>query len=79
VKPKGAMYAFPRLDSKRFGLRDDERLVLDLLKDKKILLVQGTAFNWPEPDHLRVVFLPHKEDLQRALLAFGDFLEYYRQ
>ncbi|WP_412498497.1 pyridoxal phosphate-dependent aminotransferase [Shewanella indica] len=79
VKPKGAMYAFPRLDSKRFGLRDDERLVLDLLKDKKILLVQGTAFNWSEPDHLRVVFLPHKEDLQRALLAFGDFLEYYRQ
>lgn len=79
VKPKGAMYAFPRLDSKRFGLRDDERLVLDLLKEKKILLVQGTAFNWPEPDHLRVVFLPHKEDLQRALLAFGDFLEYYRQ
>ena len=79
VKPKGAMYAFPRLDSKRFGLRDDERLVLDLLKEKKILLVQGTAFNWPEPDNLRVVFLPHKEDLQRALLAFGDFLEYYRQ
>ncbi|MBO2595334.1 pyridoxal phosphate-dependent aminotransferase [Shewanella algae] len=79
VKPKGAMYAFPRLDSKRFGLRDDERLVLDLLKEKKILLVQGTAFNWPEPDHLRVVFLPHKEHLQRALLAFGDFLEYYRQ
>ncbi|WP_335918382.1 pyridoxal phosphate-dependent aminotransferase [Shewanella algae] len=79
VKPKGAMYAFPRLDSKRFGLRDDERLVLDLLKEKKILLVQGTAFNWPEPDHLRVVFLPHKEDLQRALLAFSDFLEYYRQ
>ncbi|MGB2518876.1 pyridoxal phosphate-dependent aminotransferase [Shewanella algae] len=79
VKPKGAMYAFPRIDSKRFGLRDDERLVLDLLKEKKILLVQGTAFNWPEPDHLRVVFLPHKEDLQRALLAFGDFLEYYRQ
>lgn len=79
VKPKGAMYAFPRLDSKRFDLRDDERLVLDLLKDKKILLVQGTAFNWSEPDHLRVVFLPHKEDLQRALLAFGDFLEYYRQ
>ncbi|WP_345844940.1 pyridoxal phosphate-dependent aminotransferase [Shewanella algae] len=79
VKPKGAMYAFPRIDSKRFDLRDDERLVLDLLKEKKILLVQGTAFNWPEPDHLRVVFLPHKEDLQRALLAFGDFLEYYRQ
>ncbi|ABL99903.1 pyridoxal phosphate-dependent aminotransferase [Shewanella amazonensis] len=78
-KPKGALYAFPKLDPKRFNLRDDERLVLDLLKEKKILLVQGSAFNWPEPDHLRVVFLPHKEDLEKALGAFGEFLENYRQ
>ncbi|QSX35230.1 pyridoxal phosphate-dependent aminotransferase [Shewanella avicenniae] len=78
-KPKGAMYAFPKLDAKRFSIRDDERLVLDLLKEKKILLVQGTAFNWPEPDHMRVVFLPYKEDLQRALFAFGDFLSHYHQ
>ncbi|MGI2170942.1 pyridoxal phosphate-dependent aminotransferase [Shewanella sp. MF05960] len=78
-KPKGALYAFPKLDMKKFNLRDDERLVLDLLKTKKILLVQGTAFNWPEPDHLRVVFLPHKADLTKALNEFGDFLEDYRQ
>ncbi|QDF75383.1 MULTISPECIES: pyridoxal phosphate-dependent aminotransferase [Shewanella] len=78
-KPKGALYAFPKLDAKKFNLRDDERLVLDLLKEKKILLVQGTAFNWPEPDHLRVVFLPHKEDLQKALVEFGDFLSSYSQ
>ncbi|MCL1112696.1 MULTISPECIES: pyridoxal phosphate-dependent aminotransferase [Shewanella] len=78
-KPKGALYAFPKLDMKKFNIRDDERLVLDLLKTKKILLVQGSAFNWPEPDHLRVVFLPHKEDLSKALREFGDFLEDYRQ
>ncbi|KIO35374.1 pyridoxal phosphate-dependent aminotransferase [Shewanella sp. cp20] len=78
-KPKGALYAFPKLDAKKFNLRDDERLVLDLLKEKKILLVQGTAFNWPEPDHLRVVFLPHKEDLNKALVEFGDFLSTYSQ
>ena len=78
-KPKGALYAFPKLDMKKFNLRDDERLVLDLLKEKKLLLVQGTAFNWAEPDHMRVVFLPHKEDLQKALGDFGDFLESYKQ
>lgn len=78
-KPKGALYAFPKLDMKKFNLRDDERLVLDLLRDKKILLVHGTAFNWPEPDHLRVVFLPYKEDLTKALTEFGNFLETYKQ
>ena len=78
-KPKGALYAFPKLDMKKFNLRDDERLVLDLLKTKKILLVQGSAFNWPEPDHLRVVFLPHKEDLAKAITELGNFLEDYRQ
>ncbi|MDX1280899.1 pyridoxal phosphate-dependent aminotransferase [Shewanella colwelliana] len=78
-KPKGALYAFPKLDAKKFNLRDDERLVLDLLKEKKILLVQGSAFNWPEPDHLRVVFLPHKEDLEKALGDFGEFLDTYCQ
>ena len=78
-KPKGALYAFPKLDMKKFNLRDDDRLVFELLKQKKILLVQGTAFNWPEPDHLRVVFLPHKEDLTKALNEFGNFLEDYRQ
>ncbi|MCF1428855.1 MAG: pyridoxal phosphate-dependent aminotransferase [Shewanella sp.] len=78
-KPKGALYAFPKLDAKKFNLRDDERLVLDLLNEKKILLAQGTTFNWPEPDHLRVVFLPWKEELQKALTEFGHFLETYSQ
>ncbi|WP_028108901.1 pyridoxal phosphate-dependent aminotransferase [Ferrimonas futtsuensis] len=77
--PKGAMYAFPRLDVKKFNLMDDEKLVLDLLMQEKILLVQGTAFNWPEPDHLRFVFLPHIEDLEKALDKFEQFLSRYRQ
>ncbi|SHI18747.1 pyridoxal phosphate-dependent aminotransferase [Ferrimonas marina] len=78
-QPKGAMYAFPKLDVKRFNLVDDEKLVLDLLMQEKILLVQGTAFNWPEPDHLRIVFLPHLEDLDRAMDKFEHFLHRYRQ
>ncbi|MCG9731575.1 pyridoxal phosphate-dependent aminotransferase [Shewanella sp. Isolate13] len=77
--PKGALYAFAKLDQKKFNLRDDERLVLDLLKDRKILLVQGSAFNYPEPDHVRVVFLPYKEELTKALSEFGDFLDTYKQ
>ncbi|MCL1137357.1 pyridoxal phosphate-dependent aminotransferase [Shewanella pneumatophori] len=77
--PKGALYAFAKLDQKKFNLRDDERLVLDLLKDRKILLVQGSAFNYPEPDHVRVVFLPYKEELTKALSEFGDFLGNYKQ
>ncbi|WP_299009568.1 pyridoxal phosphate-dependent aminotransferase [uncultured Shewanella sp.] len=79
TKPKGALYAFPKFDNKKFNIRDDERLVLDLLKEKKILLAQGTAFNWPEPNHLRVVFLPYKEELEKALTDFGDFMSEYRQ
>ncbi|MBY6106544.1 pyridoxal phosphate-dependent aminotransferase [Ferrimonas balearica] len=78
-KPRGAMYAFPKLDVKKFNLIDDEKLVLDLLMQEKILLVQGTAFNWPEPDHLRVVFLPHLEDLDKAMDKFEQFLGRYRQ
>lgn len=77
--PKGALYAFAKLDQKKFNLRDDERLVLDLLKDRKILLVQGSAFNYPEPDHVRVVFLPYKEELTKALSEFGEFLGNYKQ
>lgn len=77
--PKGALYAFAKLDQKKFNLRDDERLVLDLLKERKILLVQGSAFNYPEPDHVRVVFLPYKEELTKALSEFGDFLGSYKQ
>ena len=74
VKPKGALYLFPRLDPKVYPVDDDEQLVLELLRSKHILLVQGTAFNWPAPDHLRVVFLPRREELASAIDKLGDFL-----
>ncbi len=79
VKAKGALYMFPRLDTERFGIRDDEQFVMDLLKEKKLLLVQGTGFNWFKPDHFRVVFLPVKDDLIDAMTRLGDFLSSYRQ
>jgi alanine-synthesizing transaminase len=79
VKPKGALYLFPRIDVQRFGIRDDQRFVLDLLMEQKILLVQGTGFNWPEPDHFRVVFLPSTEDLRTAMQRLGTFLADYSQ
>jgi len=73
VKPKGALYLFPKVEVKRFGIRDDQRFILDLLAQEKVLLVQGTGFNWPEPDHFRIVFLPGVEILQSAL----DRVEYF--
>ena len=79
VLPKGALYLFPKLDIKRFNITNDERLVLDLLRQEQILLVQGTAFNWPEPDHLRIVFLPREEELSDAVTRFSRFLSSYRQ
>ncbi|WP_163558823.1 pyridoxal phosphate-dependent aminotransferase [Halomonas sp. NO4] len=79
VKAKGALYAFPRLDPKVFNIRDDQQLVLDLLLQEKILLVQGTAFNWPEPDHVRIVTLPWADQLGDALDRFARFLSRYRQ
>lgn len=79
VKPKGALYLFPKLDRKRFNLQNDEKLVLDLLKAKQLLLVQGTAFNWPTPDHLRTVFLPRMEDLKESIDKLESFLAKYRQ
>ncbi|MBV1906937.1 MAG: pyridoxal phosphate-dependent aminotransferase [Pseudomonadales bacterium] len=79
VKPKGAMYLFPKLDTKKFNITDDEKFVFDLLQHEKILLVHGTAFNWPEPDHFRMVFLPHEEDLIDVIKRLGKFLETYQQ
>jgi len=79
VKPKGAMYMFPKLDVKKFNIVDDQKLVFDLLKSEKILLVHGTAFNWPEPDHVRIVTLPHAHDLTNAIGRFGKFLDTYSQ
>ncbi len=79
VKPKGALYLFPRLDPKRFGIVDDTRFTLDLLKEKHILVVQGTGFNWPTPDHFRIVFLPDDETLTLAAHGLREFLSWYRQ
>nr|WP_298378453.1 pyridoxal phosphate-dependent aminotransferase [uncultured Halomonas sp.] len=79
VKANGALYAFPRLDPKVFNIQDDEKLVLDLLLQEKILLVQGTAFNWPSPDHVRIVTLPWADQLEDALDRFARFLSRYRQ
>jgi len=79
VKPKGALYAFPRLDPEVYPIADDERFVLDLLRAEKLLVVQGTGFNWPTPDHIRIVTLPRVADLEDALERFGRFLAGYRQ
>ena len=79
VKPKGALYLFPRLDPKRYNIYDDEKLVLDFLLQEKVLLVQGTAFNWPDPDHLRVITLPRAEDLETVITKLERFLSRYQQ
>lgn len=79
TKPKGAFYVFPKIDTRRFNIKSDTRFIYDLLRAKKVLLVQGTGFNWPEPDHFRIVFLPPLEDLREALNLIGDFLKDYRQ
>lgn len=79
VKPKGALYAFPRLDPKVHKIKDDRQMVLDLLRAEKIMIVHGTGFNWPEPDHFRLVTLPYKEDLADAVTRIGRFLDGYSQ
>ena len=79
VKPMGALYAFPRLDPEVYDIHDDTKMMLDLLLQEKILLVQGTGFNWPDPDHFRVVTLPHAEDLAEAIERLGNFLASYKQ
>jgi alanine-synthesizing transaminase len=79
VKPRGALYLFPKLDVRRFNITSDERFTLDLLRQEKILVVQGTGFNWPEADHFRIVFLPRVEDLEHAIGRIEHFLHGYRQ
>ncbi|MGW7579927.1 pyridoxal phosphate-dependent aminotransferase [Kitasatospora sp. NPDC054768] len=79
VKPKGALYAFARLDPAVHRIVDDERFVLDLLLREKIHVVQGTGFNWPRPDHFRFVTLPRADDLETAVNRIGRFLATYRQ
>jgi alanine-synthesizing transaminase len=79
VKPKGALYCFPKIDVKRFNITDDEKFVLDLLRDQRLLLVHGTGFHWDKPDHFRIVFLPDKTTLMDAMRRLGVFLEGYKQ
>jgi alanine-synthesizing transaminase len=79
TKPMGALYCFPKIDIKKFNIHNDERMVLDLLEQQKILVVHGTAFNWAQPDHFRVVFLPRSEDLNLALDKMGQFFSSYKQ
>ncbi|HJD50212.1 MAG TPA: pyridoxal phosphate-dependent aminotransferase [Candidatus Corynebacterium intestinavium] len=79
VKPMGALYAFPKLDPNVHEIHDDEKLMFDLLRAEKIHLVQGTGFNWPTPDHFRMVTLPWARDIKDAIERLGNFLASYRQ
>ncbi|MDM0016577.1 pyridoxal phosphate-dependent aminotransferase [Variovorax saccharolyticus] len=78
VKPSAALYMFPKLDPKVYPIEDDRQFFLELLKETKVMLVQGTGFNWATPDHFRIVFLPHEEDLREAVNRIAGFLERYR-
>lgn len=78
VVPKGAIYLFPKIDRTMYDFDDDQQLILDFLIQEKILLVQGTAFNWKQPDHFRIVFLPQTDQLRLAIAKFGEFLQQYR-
>ena len=79
TKPQAAMYLFPKLDPKIYPIEDDQQFILDLLLQEKVLLVQGTGFNWKTPDHFRVVFLPNVDDLTEAIHRIARFLESYRK
>lgn len=79
TKPQAAMYLFPKLDPKVYPIEDDQKFILDLLLEEKVLLVQGTGFNWKTPDHFRVVFLPNVDDLTEAIKRIARFLENYRK
>jgi alanine-synthesizing transaminase len=78
-KPQAALYLFPRLDPKIYPIVNDQEFVLELLQEEKVLLVQGTGFNWPHPDHFRIVFLPHEDDLKEAFGRVARFLENFRK
>ncbi len=79
VKPVAALYMFPKLDPKIYPIKDDRIFFLELLKATRVMLVQGSGFNWPHPDHFRIVFLPHADDLQEAINRIAKFLEAYRK
>jgi alanine-synthesizing transaminase len=79
IKPKGTLYLFPKIDVKKYKIHDDQKFLLDFLLEKKVLMVQGTGFNWPAPDHFRVVFLPTVEEIRSVAEHMADFLKEYRQ
>ncbi|MBV7427655.1 MULTISPECIES: pyridoxal phosphate-dependent aminotransferase [unclassified Acidovorax] len=79
VKPRAALYMFPRLDPAVYPIADDQQFFLELLQETKVMLVQGTGFNWAAPDHFRIVFLPHEDDLRDAIGRVARFLEQYRK
>jgi len=79
VKPRGALYLFPRLDPKVYPIDDDQRFAYELLAEEKVLIVQGSGFNWPRPDHFRLVFLPNADDLAEAIGRIARFLDHYRR
>ena len=79
VKPKAALYMFPRLDPTMYPIQNDQAFIAELLREERVLLVQGTGFNWPNPDHFRLVFLPHEDDLREAIGRVASFLEGYRK
>lgn len=79
VKPKAAFYVFPKIDIKKYHIRDDEKFALDFLKEKRVLFVHGGGFNWGQPDHFRIVYLPRKEILETSMRMLADFLKTYRQ
>ena len=78
VKPSAALYMFPRLDPEVYPIKDDQQFFMELLQETRVMLVQGTGFNWAQPDHFRIVFLPHEEDLREAVGRVAKFLESYR-
>ena len=79
VKPQAALYMFPKLDPKVYPIADDRQFFLELLRETRVMLVQGTGFNWKQPDHFRIVFLPHEDDLREAINRIAKFLESYRK
>lgn len=79
VKPTAALYMFPKLDKTMYPIEDDQQFILELLQETHVMLVQGTGFNWPTPDHFRIVFLPHEDDLREAINRIAKFLEHYRK
>lgn len=78
VKPQAALYLFPRLDPEIYPIEDDLQFFMELLQETRVMLVQGTGFHWPKPDHFRIVFLPHEDDLREAIGRIADFLADYR-